>query len=177
MLERITIKMKGNEDMENTNEMNLEKEAVKKEEARLQEERQREEQKRVEEKVRTDRQNQERQRKESERRRREQNDRKEHLKQVEEMRALRAKEQADREVGGGKGEQGRRMEQHLIRGRQLDIQANKEGRGAKQTQQYRPQEQREMSKALEKLRNFEKTVEHKIEDKEQKQNKEMERTR
>lgn len=161
--------------MARENEFNNERETVGKEQARLQGERQRTEKLFAEERTQADKLNQERLQRESEKRRKEQNDRKEHLKQVEELRRQRQKELADREVGGGKGEHGREVEQHLARGRQLDIQANKEGRGAKQEQSYKEQEHN----GLDKLRAFEKSVQGKVEKQLQVQEKvqEMSRTR
>ncbi len=161
--------------MERENEFNNERENARKEQARLQGERQRNESRLADERVQADKQYREKLQKESERRRKEQNDRKEHLKHVEELRRQRQKELADREVGGDKG---REIENHFARGRQLDIQANKEGRGAKQEQPYKEQEHREHN-GLDKLRAFEKSVQGKVEEQLQMQEKtqEMSRTR
>lgn len=164
--------------MARENEFNNERETVGKEQVRLQGERQRTEKLFAEERTQADKLNKERLQRESEKRRKEQNDRKEHLKQVEEMRRQRQKELADREVGGGKDEHGREVEQHLAKGRQLDIQANKEGRGAKQEQPFKVQEHREPT-GIEQLRAFEKLVQGKVEKQLQVQEKaqEMSRTR
>ena len=150
----------------------MERENARKEQARFQGERQRNESRLADERVQADKQYREKLQKESERRRKEQNDRKEHLKHVEELRHQRQKELADKEVGGDKG---REIENHLARGRQLDIQANKEGRGAKQEQPYKEQEHN----GLDKLRAFEKSVQGKVGEQLQMQEKaqEMSRTR
>ena len=89
--------MKGKKKMARENEFNNERETVGKEQARLQGERQRTEKLFAEERTQADKLNQERLQRESEKRRKEQNDRKEHLKQVEELRRQRQKELADRE--------------------------------------------------------------------------------
>lgn len=147
-----------------------------KEKARLMEERQREEQRVAEVRRKVDKQTQERLQKESERRRKEQQERKEHLKQLEEMKKQREQNLADKEVGGGKG---REIENYLAKERQLAIQANKEGKGAKQEKPYKIQEQGEKSIGIEKLRTFEKSVHSKLEATRKKQERiqEMSRTR
>lgn len=105
---------------------------------------------------------------------REEQARKEQLKHLEEMRKQRERELADREVGGGTGQQGKQVEEFLIRSRQLDIQANKEGRGAKQEQPYK---EKEKESGLDKLRAFEKSVREKIAEKVKTQEKTQENTR
>ena len=153
------------------------KEEMEKEQARLSGERLREEQRLADERATSERENQERLQRESEERRK-QNEYKEEvkkeLKQLEEIRKQREKELADREVGGGDGKKGKEIEEHLAKGRQLDIQANKEGRGAKQEQPYK-----EQSEGLAKLQAFEESIKDKLEQKEleRERTQEMGRTR
>lgn len=117
-----------------------ERQSIDKHNEELREQRNREEERRKEqERIETDRRTAERLRKEEERRK-EQRENKEHLKQVEEHQRQRERELANRQVGGGNKE----LENHLAKGRQLDIQANQEGRGAKQAKPYKTLEERQI---------------------------------
>lgn len=92
---------------------------------------------------------------------------------LEGIRKRREQELADRQVGGGTGKKAKELEENLAKGRQLDVQANKEGRGAKQEQPYKEQEQ----SGLEKLRAYEESVKAKVEERLQTQEKTQEMTR
>lgn len=130
--------------MENENNVaEKEQQSIDKHNAELKEQTARqEERQREQERAETDRRNAERLQRESEQRRKEERERTEHLKQVEEHRKQREKELANRQVGGGDNKE---LESHLAKGRQLDIQANKEGRGAKQEQSYKSLEERQIN--------------------------------
>ena len=149
---------------------------LKKEQSRLQGDRQREEQRLADERAMADKQNQERLQKESEQRRKEQNERKERMKQLEEIK--RSRSQADTEKDYLKNHsKDKGYEQHTVDVKHVEIEKNRQGQGAKKEQPYKPQEQKEQSKGLEKLRNFEKSVHSKVEEKLQEQSKAQEVTR
>lgn len=110
------------------------------------------------ERAKADKLNKERLQKESERRRKEQRERAEALKQAQALQTIERQRKAeDMEVGGGNIN---KMVDHLARGRQIDIQANKQGKGAKQEQPYK-----EESKGISKLREFEAKVHDKVQSK------------
>ena len=86
------------------------------------------------------------------------------------MKKQREKEVADWEVGGDKGN---KVQNQIIKGRQLDIKANKEGRGAKQEQSYKPKQEGQ-SEGLEKLRVVKEKVKDRVTERLQEQSRERE---
>lgn len=119
-------------------EVAKERESIEKNNAELKKQSASEEERRTErERMETERRNTERLRRE-----REQKEQAEHLKQVEEHRKQREKELADRQVGGGNSKE---LESQLARGRQLDMQSNQRGMGAKQEKPYKSLEERQIN--------------------------------
>lgn len=116
-----------------------------------------EEQIREHERLETERRNAERLRKEDERRK-EQRKQKEQQ-QIEEQRKQREREFLDNAVGGGTDD--KKLEDYLVKLRQLEIKANREGTGARKEQPYKPPEKDKASylKTIQTYENLKKNVE------------------
>ena len=145
----------GKKEQDNAKELHRQEmqNSEKYERMRVEEERQREVKRLEEERVKADKVIQERLRKESELRRRRQNELKERARELQEQRN---KEMLDKHVGG---ETDGKVEELFIKGRQLDIQANREGKGAKKEQPYKQQEREAMAR----FKEYEKSVSAKVE--------------